>query len=113
MVDSAEYQTYLPERKPSPEQYRKYDRIEIVHLNITSDQPGNTREELIRKRIKLLRESGIEIQEVEIDTDQGDLKNKNIVIGGALDDVCGPKRRRFIIEHGGKAIIDTSLSTDY
>jgi len=104
--------SYLPERDPRIEDYLSYDRVEVVHLRIKG-KDGNSREGLIRNRLEKLRSGGIEVREVDIETDDGDLEGKNIAVAGVLGDVCVPKRRRFIIEHGGSATIDTALTSDY
>lgn len=101
---------YLPDRNVSPEDYSGYDGIEIVHLKI-NDNGGNPREKIIRERLKTLIESGINVKEVGIETDVKE--GARIVIGGALGDVCAQQRRIFVKEHGGSAVIDSALTTDF
>jgi hypothetical protein len=113
MTSSPDFNPYLPERQPHPEDYKQYARIEVVHMAIDPPTPGNSREEQIRQRLRELREAGITIEEVEIDTNRGDLKGINVAIAGGLDDVCAAKRRGFVREHGGKAKVDLSLTTSY
>jgi hypothetical protein len=111
--DTEFFRPYLPDREPTPQDYNGYNRIEVVHFPIDTDQKGNPREELVRSRLHMLREAGLEIQEVDIDTDSGDLKGIKVVVAGSLGDVCAAKRRGFVIEHGGKAKIDSALTADY
>ena len=101
---------YLPDRDVSPKDYKRYDGIEIVHLKINCDE-GNPREKLIRERLKMLIKSGVSVEEVDIETNVK--KGKKVVIGGALGDVCAQHRRTFIKEHGGQAVIDSALTTDF
>lgn len=104
--------SHLPERPPSKDDYHGYDRIEVVHFPLNA-KTGNTREQVIRQRLQGLKDAGIEVREVDIDTDSGDLNGAKIAVGGSLGDVCAAKRRRFILDHGGQAVVDTSLTSDY
>jgi hypothetical protein len=111
MTERSRFYSHLPERNPSPSDYDKVERIEVVHLKVDADG-GNTREQLVRERLRRLRANGIRVEEVGVETrvrsDQG-----RTVVGGSLGDVCVPKRRRVLRDNNIEATIDTALTSDY
>lgn len=105
------FSSHLPEREPDPSDYDGVDRIEVVHLN--PDAEGqNPREKKILGRIRKLRDQGIQVDQVDIDTPTRD-GGKNVVVGGVIGDVCVEQRRGILRDRGNNAKVDTSLTSDY